>query len=365
MKRIIHYCFFVMAVTIQAQDFKPYKVKSGKIVYEKLQYATHSEFSSINGVESSFSEQIPYIADEVVYYWDDFGDVAFEEVYNVSTFGGKPLSEKIKSSERFWIDEHRYYFDVEKNKVSDNPYYFRIKCRENFQYYQIIGSWIKTQNMGVEASGTANILGKEATYYKIDTSTDLFAWKDLVLKQEDFATTPSGKRLYPDRTKIAVKIDTISKVNDTIFKPVWLKREKLYNTLNGDKITELFDARQDLLFQADNIKGFHIQKNDILLFVTTKLNTGKLQVLNIDENKITIKYHLYTTNGFDDDLRNSFKINNNALVNIDNSTYKKSEATDLDFKYENNIIIPQNNISIYLLKTSRTKSLKLKPYTRK
>lgn len=222
MKKIIHYCFLVIVVSIQAQDFKPYKIQSGKIVYDKLRYSTHSVFKYENGVETSFSEQIPYLAEEVIYYWGNFGDVAFEETYRVSTFGGQPLPEKIKISERFWIDEHRFYFDVEKSKLSDDPYYLRIKCRENFQYYQIMGSWIKTQYMGTEASGTATILGKEATYYKIDTSTDLFSWKELILKQEDFVTTPTGKRLYPDRTKIAVKIDTISKINDTIFKPAWL-----------------------------------------------------------------------------------------------------------------------------------------------
>ncbi|MDX1829719.1 MAG: hypothetical protein R3342_09250 [Lutibacter sp.] len=365
MRKIIQYCFLVIAVSIQAQDFKPYKIQSGKIVYNKLRYSTRSVFKYENGVETSFSERIPYIVEQVIYYWDEFGDVAFEETYQVSKFGGKPLPKKIKIAERLWLDEHRYYFNIKENKVNDDPYRLRIKCKENFQYYQIKNSWIETQYMGAEKSGTKNILGKVTNYYKIDKFQDLYAWKGLILKNEDFATTKKGERLYPERTKIAVEIDTSFKIKEKLFNPIWLKREKLYKSLNGNKITELLDARQDLLFQADNIKGFHIQKNDILLFVTTKLNVGKLQILAIDKNNILhIKYQLYNNNGIVFDTRNAFKIKDSTLVNMDNITYKNVLETEHDFKYKNSKIIPQNNIGIYLIKASRTKHLKLKPYAR-
>jgi len=365
MRKIVQYCFLLIAVSMQAQNFKPYKVKSGKIVYNKLRYSTHSVFKYENGVETSFSEQIPYIAEQVIYYWDEFGDIAFEEIYQVSKFGGKPLAKKIKIAERLWLNEHRYYFDIKKNKVNDDPYYLRIKCRQNFQYYQIKNSWIETLYMGAEKSGTKNILGKQADYYKIDEFQDLYAWKGLILKNEDFSTTKKGKRLYPERTKIAIEIDTLFNIKKKLFNPIWLKREKFYKSLNGNKITELLDARQDLLFQVDNIKGFPIKKNDILLFVTTKLNIGKLQILAMDKNNnLHIKYQLYTNNGAEFDTRDAFKIKNSTLVNMDNITYKKASETELDFKYENSKIIPQNNIGIFLIKTSRTKNLKLKPYVR-
>lgn len=365
MRKTIQYCFFVIVVSIQAQEFKPYKVKSGKIVYEKLRYSTVSSYKWENGLETSSSKQIPYVAEQVIYYWDNFGDIAFEEIYQVSKFGGEPLAEKVKIAERFWLDEHRYYFDVENNKVSDDPYHLRIKCKENFQYYQIIGSWIETQYMGTEKSATKEILGKEADYYKIDKYQDLYAWKGLVLKSESFATTRKGVRLHPDRTKTAIEIDTLFKIDKKLFNPIWLKREKLYKSLNGNKISELLDARQDLLRQADNTKGFQVRKNDILLVVTTKLNLGKIQILAIDEkNKLHIKYQLYNNNGFEFEGRESFIIKDSSFVNIDNITYKKSAETALDFKYENTKIIPQNNIGIYLIKASRTKNLKLKPYAR-
>jgi hypothetical protein len=366
MSKIIQYCFLLLAVSIYAQDFKPYKVKSGKIVYERLKYSTRSVYKYENGVETSSSEQIPYVAEQVIYYWDEFGDVAFEEIYKVSKFGGKPLPQKIKIAERLWLDEHRYYFDVKKNSVSDDPYHLRIKCKQNFQYYQIKDSWIETLYMGAETSGTKEILGNEADYYRIDNYQDIYAWKGLVLKDESFSTRSSnGPRNTIERAKVAIEIDTISKVSDTIFNPIWLKREKLYQSLDGNKIIELLDGRQDLLYQADNKKGFHIQKNDILLLITNKLNLAKIHILAIDEyHQLHIKYNLFSANGIEFKTRDSFKVKDSTLVNMDNITYKKVEGKEFDFKYENSKIIPRNNIGIYLIKTSRTKNLKLKPYAR-
>ncbi|AMC11207.1 hypothetical protein Lupro_08040 [Lutibacter profundi] len=358
MKRITQLLLLIITISTQSQDFKPYKIKSGKIVYEKYRYSTHAGFSFKNGVETSFSEQIPYVAEQVIYYWDNFGDIAFEEIYKVSKFGGKLLPKKVKIAERFWVDEHRYYFDVEKNKVSDDPYYLRIKCRENFQYYQIKDSWIETLYMGTEKSATKEILGKEADYYKIDTFQDLYAWKGLVLKNESFATTKKGVRLHPDRTKIAVEIDTVFKIDKKLFHPIWLKRDKLYKSFNGIEIGGILDARQDLLIQAENVEGIVIQKNDILFFVTTKLNLGKIQILNIDKNKVNINFTLY--NGVNNivSFRNYFSIKNNTLLNIDNIPFKTEDISQLDFKYENSKLIPQNNIGIYVLKASRTQKLK-------
>lgn len=365
MKYSLQLFLVIFSISVYAQDFKPYKVKSGKITYEKLKYSTHSGFSSVNGVTTSYRKQVPYVAEQVIYYWDEYGDIAFEETYQISKLGGKPLVEKIKISERLWVKEHRYYFDFQKNKIYDDPFHLRIKCRENFQYYQIMGSWIKMQYMGVEAAGTKTILGKEATYYKIDNSFDLYTWKNLVLKSENFYTNREGnERRGLESAKIAVKIDTISKINDTLFNPTWLKREKLFKSFDGNKIGGILDARQDLLMQAENTKGIDIQKNDILLFVTTKLNLGKIQILSVNENKVNINFTLYNNVNNIVSFRNSFSIKNNTLLNIDDIPFKTEDSSQLDFKYENSKLIPQNNIGIYLLKASRTASLKLKPYNR-
>ncbi|SDW14957.1 hypothetical protein SAMN05444411_101162 [Lutibacter oricola] len=366
MKIWIPLLFLISLTTAKAQEFKPFKIKSGKITYQKLKYSTVSSYSNKNGVETSYSKQVPYVAEQVFYCWDQFGDIAFEEVYKVSKFGGELLPEKVKITEQLWIDEHHYYFDIKNNKVSDDLYYLRKKCRERFQYYQITDSWIKTLYMGTDKSGTETILDKKADCYKIDKYTDLYAWKGLELKNVSYYTTPKGERLYPNRAKIAVKIDTLSPINKAIFNPTWLKREKFYNSLDGDKISEIVDTRPNVTEQADNIKGIELQKNDIFLFVTNKLQLGKMQVLKIDSNKqLIIKYSLYSFNN-EINKNNSFTIKNNTLVNIDAPFSKESFPKDLDFKWSvsnKTKLFPQNNISVLLLKPSRT-TLEIKKYKR-
>jgi hypothetical protein len=369
MKKLFLFLVLSFGIPTNAQDFKPYKVKSGKITYEKLKYSTVSGYTWENGKETSYSKQVPYVAEQVVYYWDEFGDNAFEEIYQVSEFGGKLLPEKVKKAERLWIDEDRYYYNLEENKVSKDPYHLRIKCKNHFQYYQIKDSWIETLYMGAEKSGTKEILGKEADYYNISKYHDIYAWKGLVLKDESFSTRGlNGPRNTIKRAKVAVEIDTISEINKAFFNPIWLKREKLYNSLDENKIVELLDGRQDVLEQDDIIEGIEIQKNDILLFVTSKLTIGKMQVLEIDENnQLVIKYSLYSYNN-SIDRSDSFKIKNNTTVNIDNPHYKKIAIKELDFKWNATnkpTLFSQNNISLLLLKPSRSKNFKIKPFKRK
>ena len=369
MKKILLFLVLSFAISTNAQEFKPYKVKSGKIIYEKFKYSTVSGYSNKNGVETSYSKQVPYVAKQVIYYWDEFGDIAFEEVYQVSKFGGELLPEKVKIAEQFWVDEHRYYFNIKENKVSDDPYRLRIKCKENFQYHQIKDSWVETLYMGTEKSGTKEFLGKETDYYKLDKFQDIYAWKGLVLKIESFYTNGSnGPRAGINCAKVVIEIDTLSKINNKLFNPIWLKREKLYSSLDENKIVELLDGRQEVLEQANNVKGIKLQKNDILLFVTSKLTIGKMQVLAIDkDNNLVVKYSLYSYNNVID-WGDPFRIKNNVGVNIDNPHLKDKAVEELDFKWSvtnKATLFPQNNISVFLLKASRTTALIIKKYRRK
>lgn len=368
MKNVILFLLLLVTVGIKAQEFKPYKIESGKIIYETLRYSTVSGYSNKNGVETSYSKQVPYVAEQVIYYWDEFGDVAFEETYQISNFGGKLLPEKVKIGERLWIDEHRFYYNSNKNKVSNDPYHLRIKCKENFQYYQIKDSWIETLHMGTEKSGTSEILEKETDYYRIDNYLDLYAWKGLVLKDESFATTVKGERLHPNQSKIAVEIDTTSAIKKEIFNPIWLKRQKLYNSLNENKIGEIVDARPDLIEQAEIEEGLKIQKNDILLFVTKSNYLGKMQVLDITKkNQLKIKYCIYYF-GKEVISRELFTIENNTSIDLDSPDMVTNQERRLEFKWEvtkSANIFPLNNKSILLFKTSRTKTLEIKKYIRK
>jgi hypothetical protein len=360
MKLSIQIFFLFFALFVQAQDFKPYKIESGKIIYEKLKYSTVSGYSYVNGVETGYSKQVPYTAEQVIYYWDNFGDIAFEESYQVSEFGGKALPEKVKIGERCWIDEQCYYFDAKENIVAVGPFYLRIKCIENFQYYQIMGSWIETQYMGAEKSGTKIIMGEMADYYKIDTDQDIYAWKGLILKEDDFSTNSKGDKRYDiERTKIAVEIDTVHSIDKYVFNPVWLVREQTYQSFDRNKIDEYLDSRMDILEQADNVEGIKIRTNDILLFVTTDYKLGKMQVQNIDENNsLNIKYSLYDQTNEVSSSNKKLIVENNALLDIDNEIINETDTEMLDFKWRrinnNSNLFPQNNIGVYLLKASRT-----------
>ena len=369
MKIKLLFLSLIVTVAVHAQDFKPYKVKSGKIIYENLKYSTVSGYSNKNGVETSYSKQVPYVAEQVIYYWDEFGDVAFEEIYQVSKFGGKPLPEKVKIGERLWVDEHRYYFNLRKNKVSDDPYHLRIKCREHFQYYQIKDSWIETLYMGAEKSGTKEILGKQADYYNISRYNDIYAWKGLVLKDESFSTNGSnGPRSGINRAKIAVEIDTLSTIDQELFDPIRLKREQLYNSLDWNEIAGIVDARPDLIEQAETVEGLKIRKNDILLFVTKNSYLGKMQVLNITKNnQLKIKYSIYNFNE-GEILKELLTIENNTSIDLDSPNVVTTEGRRLEFNWKvtkNANIFPLNNKSILLFKTSRTKTLEITKYQRK
>ena len=370
MKKILLFFFLNAVLSANAQEFKPYKVESGKIRYQNLKYSTVSGYKWENGIETGYSKQVPYVAEEVIYYWDEFGDIAFEETYQVSKFGGELLPEKVKVYERLWIGEHRYYFNEKENSVSDDPYSLRIECLKHFQYYQVTGSWIETLYMGTETTETKEVLGEKADYYRIDNYHDIYAWKGLILKDESFYRNGSnGPRSGINRAKVAIEIDTLSKIDQELFDPVWLKRERLYNSLLGEqKIVELLDGRQEVLEQADNIEGIQLQKNDIVLFVTSKRTIGKMQVLAIDkDNQLIVKYSLYKSNNVID-WGNPFKIKNNTVVNIDNPYLKEIAVKELDFKWNvtnKATLFPQNNISVFLLKPSRSKTLKIKKFIRK
>ncbi len=80
-------------------------------------------------------------------------------------------------------------------------------------------------------------------------------------------------------------------------------------------------------------------------------------------NQLIVKYSLYSYNDILD-WGDSFKIKSHAIVNIDSPFIKDITPKELDFKYENSQLFPQNNISILLLKPSRTTNLTIKPYSR-
>ena len=215
-----------MTVGIIAQEFHPYKVKSGKITFEKRKYAMHAVLHRDSNGNISGSRSNPsYAEEEVVYYWDNYGDIAYEVSYQVSEFGGKPLPKKVKKYERLWKGEHHYYYDVMKNKVSDDPYYTRKACLKAGKLYEVSGClavmYPKSRLLNKESVG-----GKMTNHYKESESWDFYTWNGIILRDVNYSTKKKNgecKRFETDREKIAVKIDTDIEIDRTLFTPEWLK----------------------------------------------------------------------------------------------------------------------------------------------
>jgi len=80
MKKSILTIFLLIIVTIgiSAQEFHPYKIKSGKITFEKRKYSMHAKLHiDSDGKISGSSTNPSYVEEEITYYWDNYGGVNY------------------------------------------------------------------------------------------------------------------------------------------------------------------------------------------------------------------------------------------------------------------------------------------------
>ncbi|WP_232501333.1 hypothetical protein [Sulfurovum sp. NBC37-1] len=164
-----------------------------------------------------------YVEEEVEYFWNEYGNVAFERSFSVSRFGGKKLAKPLLKYEMLWKGDKRYYYNAKKNKVSINPYYMRIECSKAGRFFEVSG-WVKVLYPSVILKGKLEVAGRMTEHYFIDAFEDLYLWRGIVLRQMDYSTSPKGERMDPDREKIAVSIEVHNTIDDTIFSPKWMER---------------------------------------------------------------------------------------------------------------------------------------------
>lgn len=204
-------------------EFKRFQEKSGKIEYEHRKYSVKAKWSiDSSGKEELIKNLVSYVSKVTIYYWDNYGDIAFEEAYQVSKFGGKPLPERIKLYEMLWKKDRRYYYDVKKNKASYDPFRLRAKCMKNPKLLKTIGCF-KINHPKAEKIGTETVVGKATIKYKESAYSDYYLWKGIILKSENFSASPSGVRKDINRDTIAISIDTTTKIDPKIFSPGWLR----------------------------------------------------------------------------------------------------------------------------------------------
>lgn len=211
--------------SLQAQEFHPYKVRSGKITFEKRKYSLQTKLHIDSHGNMSGSRNNPsYVEEEVTYYWDNYGDVAYEVAYKVSEFGGKILPQRVKQYEMLWKGNHRYYYDVKKKKVSDDPYHTRKKCLKTGIIYEVVGC-LSVMYPKASVLGEESVSEKRVKHYKESESYDFYVWNGIILREINYSTKKKNgeyKRFEPDREKIAVNIEIDTKVDKSVFNPHWL-----------------------------------------------------------------------------------------------------------------------------------------------
>ncbi|MBD3792405.1 MAG: hypothetical protein IE918_09765 [Campylobacterales bacterium] len=209
--------------TLSAQPFHQYKVKSGKIVYEHKKFIVKNNIKITNGTEEFVREVIPYTAMRTTYYWDNYGDIAYEEAWRVSTGLNETLPEPKKEYEMLWKDNARYYYKVSKNKVSRDDWYERKLCEPMASKLDDRGCFGVLYPQMTDG-GEALIAGNATHTYVNGINADLFLWKGLKLKELNYSTNNSGTERYDlNNETVAVKIDTNSTIDPTLFSPAWLE----------------------------------------------------------------------------------------------------------------------------------------------
>jgi len=208
--------------TLNAQPFHQFKVKSGKIVYEHKKFKTKMSFKYVNGKEESFREVIPYVDTRETYFWINYGDVVFREVYQVSKFGGKLLLKPVKKFEQLFKGDKRYYYNAKKKKTSYDPWREKNQCLKKAESLDDRGCFA-VYYPKMEHKGEEVVAGKTTQVYREDIGTDLYLWKGLNLKEQNFSFNNSEtKRFDLERETVAVEIDTNTPINAKVFSPKWL-----------------------------------------------------------------------------------------------------------------------------------------------
>jgi hypothetical protein len=353
MKKTFFIFFLLTFLFSYAQEYKPYKLKSGKIEYELRKYKTHSHYTNDNGVKSQWKESVPYVAGIIVYYWDEYGDEAFEEYWEVADFAGNPVTET-KEYEMLWKDGHHYYYNFKEGRYRDDPDNIRAECLERFQFYQITGSWVEAAYGGVK-KGNTRVLGREAVHYEANDAMDIYTWKGLPLKTETFETTREGKRLKTESTRIATDIVTGLVFDRMMFDPVRMEQDNDFANLTMDEIGGIIDGNPDKIRQIDE-SGYEIREGDVILYVTSDINLGKMKVLKIRNDSVDIKFVTYDNTGNVISQSSDLPVRNNYTCDLDRGTASEDRMYRQEFRYKKNNrpeLIPFPTLGFYLVKASR------------
>ncbi len=338
----------------QAQEYHPYKIKSGKIEYELRKYKTHVHHSVNDGKESRWNEEVPYVAEIILFYWDDYGDKTFEESWKVADFSGSPIQE-IKKYETLTSGGQKYKYNYQENNLRVYPDNIQQECMDRLNFYQVTGSWVQAAYGGMK-KGTVKILDKEAIYYTASDALDIYTWKGIPLKEETFSVSGNRKRLKIKSTRIATGMEINIVFDALMFDPERMKPDSGFMNLTYADIGEYIDARPGKLRQI-NESGYEIRNGDVILYVSSDMHLGKLKILQITPKQMIIKYVTFAGDGSILSQAAKFPIPNNYTCELDWGIVNEDKMYRQDFRYKfqnKPLIKPFPALGFYLIKESRT-----------
>lgn len=346
--------FLILNSILNAQEYHPYKIKSGKIEYELRKYKTHVHHSVTNGKEKNWNEEVPFVAEIIIFYWDDYGDKSFEESWEVADFSGRMISET-KKYEMLTVNGKKYYYNFKDNSSKTYPDNIRQECMDRLNFYQITGSWVKAAYGGTE-KGTARVLNRETVHYQANDALDIFTWKGVPLREDTFNTTREGKRLRLETKRIATDMIIGLEFDALMFDAERMKPDSSFMNLTYYDIGEYFDALPNKLRQIDE-SAYEIRKGDVILYVSSDMHLGKLKVLQITPQQLIIKYVTFAGDGSVLSQSAKLSIPNNFTCELDRGIVNEDKMYRQDFRYKfqnKPWIKPSPTLGFYLLKESRT-----------
>ena len=352
MKELTLLFLVLFSMKLHAQNIKQFEVKSGKIIYKHLKYKqTTKTVTDSNGKNTHKREDVPYVAKEVNYYWDDYGAIWFEEAFKVSEFGGKPLPKKVKMYESLFKDGHRYFYSFEEYKFANDFIGDRGKWRKKPEQVKKEG-WYKVAYPKAKVTGVEKVCGKKATIY----DQSYWLWKGVILKQVSYTTTRKGKIIGIDRSKEATMIKKLKRRDRKKFNPTWLQEELVYKKLNYQSIDSLITNKKCSILD----KNTKIIQGDKFIYKTNKGDLGKITITEIDEKDEDLKFIYMTynaTSGVSATGHNygrPVSIKNNEFMDLDMTVDYKAVGGEvpndneikIDFTHPSKIT-PFNNTIIY------------------
>lgn len=339
----------LISINLTAQEYKKYGEKSGKIIYQHKKYTRQARtYTNAKGETVSENKDVPYVEKEVIYYWDNYGNIEFEKAFKISEFGGKKLPEKQKMYEMVIKDGHRYYRGFEKYKFEDDNIGNRQEWKENPELLKKVG-WYKAQYPEAKNTGKEKICNKEATIY----NNEDWLWKGLILKNVSYYTNGKGEKSGIERSYNAIDIK-IEEIDESIFNPKWLKEELHFKELDGNQIKELIEKKPKSIIEI----GSEINSGDKFICKTSKGNYSKIVFTDVDKDDKRLKF-IYMTYGQDNEVYSSghnygrpLRIGNKESLDMDNITIDNATTLDKEFEVDFSsptIIVPLNNCKFYKL----------------